>query len=399
VARKSLVQRADVERLKQLRAVASAFDGFRPAREVLTEVRAVPTRFVQLDHATRVGGWPLERFNLVHGPSNQGKTVASLGLEDSFLALDHFALHLDAERTTPGPWLVELMGKMSEHPYFFAERPDTYEQAIGKVREFLNKVASLKAKGKVPKDTGAIVVCDSLRKLVPENLMKEIIQADKEEGEGKKITAGRDRRAQLQAKMNAAWMDELTPLLEHSCASFVAIGREMEDPDANPFLKKFGLNFKVGGGGAIVYDSSLVCRIERDDWVTCGSGPDREIYGERHRVTIRKTKIGGKDDKVTRCYFHTSNGKLIAPGFDRARDVLDLGEKFGLITKKGAVRTRGGNTKGGLTWGKLSWRTVHDAVRALSEDAGLLRGVEQDVRASFERHAPVAFDAETGEVT
>ena len=61
------------DRLQSMQAIASRFEGWRPAAEVLTRVRAVPTIFPQIDRATRVGGWPIERIATVHGPSNHGK--------------------------------------------------------------------------------------------------------------------------------------------------------------------------------------------------------------------------------------------------------------------------------------------------------------------------------------
>ena len=66
------------------RVVAARFKGFQPAAEVLTKVRAVPTIFPQFDHATKVGGLPVERFMLVHGPSANGKSTMVLGLIRSF---------------------------------------------------------------------------------------------------------------------------------------------------------------------------------------------------------------------------------------------------------------------------------------------------------------------------
>ena len=65
-----------------------------------------------------------------------------------------------------------------------------------------------------------------------------------------------------------------------------------------------------------------------------------EIIGEKHLVQIMKTKVGHKDAKVTRCFFHTSNGQHIRAGFDTARDVIDLALGCGVLKKvKGGVLT------------------------------------------------------------
>jgi hypothetical protein len=64
------------EHLKAMEAIAAKCGAWKPAQEVLVPVRAVPTIFPSLDIVTRVGGWPIERFSLIHGPSNEGKALA-----------------------------------------------------------------------------------------------------------------------------------------------------------------------------------------------------------------------------------------------------------------------------------------------------------------------------------
>lgn len=373
------------DKFKGIAAVARRFKAFRPAAEVLKVVRAVPTRFIQLDHATRVGGLPVERFMLMHGESGEGKTAFLLGLLAAFLDRGDPVLHEDAERTTPITWARQMMGQVVDSPLYMANRPDTYEDTVAEVRNFLNTVSDAREAKEFGPDASALVAVDSLRKLVPADLMKEILKAD---AEGDSVKGGRDRRAQLQAKMNAAWMDELIPLLERAGAGFIAIAREMQDPDADMWAKKFGNDYKVGGGGAIYYDASLVMRVDRHGWVKEGDGKDQKVYGERHRVVIRKTKVGNKDDKVATFYFHTSNGTFIPPGFDRARDVLELAKRFGIIKAKGTW----------LTWGKHRWQGEHAAVRKLTADAESLALLEAETRAQFADHKPVEHDAETGEV-
>src|SRR6185295_18227266 len=113
----------------------------------------------------------------------------------------------------------------------------------------------------------------------------------------------------IQAAMNTAWMRELIPLLYHCNAGVVLIGRESQNPNAGQYEK----DYRVGGGNSVIYDSSLVVRVTRNGWVTQGSNENEVVIGERHLLQIMKTKVGHKDAKVSLCYFHTSNGKLIAP--------------------------------------------------------------------------------------
>src|SRR5690606_8630504 len=90
-----------VDRSKAMAAVANDLKEFRPAAEVLRHIESVPTIFPQYDAAVRVGGHPISRFTLIHGPSNEGKTVFTQGLGRSFLERGHFFALADAERTTP----------------------------------------------------------------------------------------------------------------------------------------------------------------------------------------------------------------------------------------------------------------------------------------------------------
>lgn len=372
-------------RARSLSAINKAMEAFSPAREVLSNVRSVPTCMVQFDHATRTGGYPIEIVTIVSGPSNEGKTGFALLLLHSFLKLNHFGMLVDAERTTPMDWVKVMVGEeLANSDYFKAIRPDSYEQTVDVVRGFLTTIKRMREDEIVPDDTTGIVVVDSLRKLTPEGFLKAATktdQADPMSGRGPMI----------KAKWNTAWMDELTPLVDNTKTGFLAIAREYEKTDATEWERKAGTNVTMGGGRAIVYDASMVIRITRAGWVgekRTEEGPG-DVYGERHRITIKKTKVGGKDGKVTECYFHTSNGTLTPAGHDRARDVLDLAKQFGLVQVSGSW----------VNWGKKRvGQGEHKAVVNLTKDVGMLDELESLVRAEFATQEPVAFDPETGEI-
>lgn len=333
------------DRLKQMQTVASRFKAWRPAAQVLTRVRSVPTRFVQVDHATRVGGWPIERFVTVHGPSNHGKTLLTHGLGLSFLERGHFYAFIDAEFTTPEEWLRSLMGEYASHPGFVALRPSTFEETVDAVREFVESVSEAREKGDVAPDTSALVVVDSMTKLTPDRLLKTIL---KEGAEGKKgsVDGMGGRGAQYKAALTKAWLDELVPLLARTSTSMVGITREADDPDADASDRKFDAAWRLVGGRALTYDASLVVRVTRDSWLYDGS-EERRVVGERHRARIWKTKVGGKDGRHTDAFFHTSNGALSPVGFDPARDLAEIGIASGLVEQAGAwFRYEGGKWNG-----------------------------------------------------
>lgn len=319
-----------------LTGIATRFAGFRPARETLKPVRAVPTMWPQVDHAIGVGGWPTERNATIHGPSNEGKTLFTFGLELSFLEREHFVLHVDAERTSPITWVRALMGPLADSDRFFATRPDTYEQCVDEVRNFCETIEGLRGEKKIHADTCGLIVVDSLRKLVPENILAKI-KRHGAEGEKGSVDGMSGRAAMIRAAMNAAWLDELVPLLERTGCAFVAIARESEDPNASADDVKYGRGYKVQGGKALIYDASLVVRIDRDagGWIKEGSEKNEHVVGERHRVTIKKTKVSERDEKEVLTFFHS----LLSPAaFDFARDLIHFGVAVGVVRKSDSGR-------------------------------------------------------------
>lgn len=366
-------RRADRGRLEALRQVAQRASGWRPAREVLTPVRAVPTIFAQLDVATRVGGLPLQRMVLVHGPSNHGKTTLAHGLGLSFLQRDHVYGFVDAEFTTPEDWLAKLMRTYVAHPGFIAKRPQDYEEVRGDVRVLLDLVRDQQQGGQ--DDLAALIAIDSVRKLVPRDLFN-------------KVTKGKDgldgasgRGGQIKAGAHAAWLDELIPLLDRSNATALFIAREAQNPERS---SRFDPDYKVTGGKALIFDASLQLRVERAGWVKRGKDPG-EIVGERHRVTVLKTKVGGKDGRATKFYFHTSNGVLIPEGFDPARDVVEMALQCGRFAR------RGGGWIDDQDSGE-SWRGEHEAVQVLTDAPAQLQQLRADV---VQRCSPVEIEEES----
>lgn len=359
-------------RLSVLSKVAKEFKDFRPASQALTIVKAVPTIFPQFDFATRVGGLPIERFSLLHGPSAGGKTYWTIGLLLSFLMRDHFAYLIDAERTTPISWLRKAMGDYANHPGFYATRPKTYEKTVLDVRKFVNTIKRLRDTKKIPKTTSALIVVDSIRKLVPEDQFARIMREAKKPGDKKEKV--KDRSAQIKAAMNALWLDELIPLLEETMTAMVVIARETEDPDADPMAKKFGKDFKVGGGRHLYYDASMNMRVKRvgsyGKKITVGTQTKMKPYGDVHEVQITKSKVSGKGEEfTTSCRFHISNGAIVPAGFDRARDLVEIAREFDIIE--------------GTSWlkyGGIKWQGDDKAVKRLTEDKELFAKLDKEVR-------------------
>jgi len=317
------------EVLDALRGVAADINRWGAAKEVLTNVRAVKTCFPQFNKATKVNGFPIERFTLVHGPSAHGKTTFAIGVGMSFLMGNHFYAHCDAENTTPADYVDKLMGSYADHPAFLAMRPRTYEQAIDGVRQFCEVIHKAREEGKIPADTSGVVVMDSIQKLMPQHLL------DKIRKEGADGLGG--RAGQLKAAMNQAWLNDLIPMLNQTGTAVLAIGREAQDPNATEIDRKFGNDWKLTGGVGLVYDASLLVRVTRSSWVYDKPGENGVVIGEKHKLRVWKSKVEAKDAKHTECFFYTSNGKGgYAEGFDFQRDYLELGVDCGVVTKAGS---------------------------------------------------------------
>lgn len=324
--------------MKAMEAVAKDFKGWRPAREVLKKVQAVPTRFLQYDVANGVGGHPIARVTLVHGESAGGKTELAIGIGCSFLDRGHFFALLDAERTTPPEWVQTLSATAMDHPGFVALPVSSYEKSVEGVRDFCTTIAEHRLKGRIPADTTGIVVVDSIRKLVPAEHMKAIMKAvsddDAKPGRGGRKPKARGvdgyggRAAQMKAALNAAWMDELVPLMADTNCAILIIARETEDPDSFDGVK-------VGGGKALFYDSSLRLQVSQR-YVWDGDDAAKQCVGEVRTVAIRKSKVAGKNAPTLYANYYVSNGFAAPAGFWPARDAVEIGCECGVIEQRGS---------------------------------------------------------------
>lgn len=335
------------ERLEALGSVAKELEDWRPQAEVLRHIEAVPTNLVQYDRAVGVGGHPIGRFTLTHGPSNEGKTAFCLALIASFLRRGHFAGMADAERTTPQPWVRTMLGELADHPGFVALPVRSFEQVRKGTRRLCDRVADAREKGRIPPDTTGLIVVDSIRKLVPEKLWDNLTKSLSDPKKDKGVDGFGGRAGQIKAALNAAWVDELIPLLADTRMAMVVVARETRDEPPLSSLFAPQKDWKTGGGSALFYEASLDVRVTRD-WVyePIPGSKSKRVVGERCCLEIHKTKVAGKTEKVPRAHFHTSNGVSSQAGFDPARDLLELGRELGVVELRGASYRVGGEVLG-----------------------------------------------------
>ncbi len=348
--------------------------------------------FSRRAHATCIAVDAADHLYAIDGFVVTHNTEFALGLGLSFLQAGHFFGLADAERTTTDRWVRTLMAGAADHPGFSALPVTTYEQVRASVREYCETIARARDKGELPVDTTGLIVVDSIRKLVPKKLWEELSKmgggdeppdpAAKKRGgfRARKREVHVDgyggRAAQLKAAMNAAWVDELIPLLADTRMAMLVIARENVAVDANPFAGK-NADVKVGGGIALKYEASLEARITRS-WVRDADGA---VIGEQKRLDVIKTKVADKQQAVPSCNFYTSNGVLKGTpvGFDRARDLIELGLDLDVLSLKGSWISVAGQQIG---------QGLDRSVQALYGDPGLFTSVEAAVRAAIaRRHA------------
>lgn len=364
--------------LEAIRSVSSEFGAWKPAPETLRKIEAVPTIFPWYNVVTGVGGHPTGCLALLHGPSGEGKTSFMLGLGKSYLMRNHFFGLVDAERTTPDTWVRQLFGSLYDHPGFVLLPTSTYEEVSDAVRDFCRTIAKKREAGSLPADTTALIVIDSLRKLFPKDMLKNLLTEGAANVRGKSASRGVDgyggRGAQIKAKLNSAWTDELIPMLADTNCSLIFIGREIERQKINIFDS--GPDYKVLGGTAVNYDATLRIRVKSK--LLKDANEAGAIVGERLAVEVHKTKLMHRRVKTPTGYFHTSNGTITPLGFDRFRDVLDLAIHTGVVEKKKGWHRWGDEPMGNGEVAALKWLISNPKAMLEIENRAVASGLEMN---------------------
>lgn len=310
---------------------AGAMDGWAPASEVFDLVTSVSTVFPDFDRATTVGGLPVRRIHTLHGPTHEGKTVFGLGLVKSFADVGYLAGYIDAEHALGQEFADEIVSELALRPNFVAVRPNSYEETIHRVDDFLKHAAKARVKHPGAK---SILVVDSINKLVPERELKKLLDQGKKGAE----ELAKAHHARYRAALNQAWLDKLTPQIAKAECALVIIAQERDDHENST---KFFDAFKVKGGKSLLFDASLVIRIMKAGaiYLPGAEKKNENIIGFRHRIRIWKSKVGHMTGRYTDAYFHLSNGKFSPAGLDTARDAVEVGVDLGIVKKSGTWLT------------------------------------------------------------
>lgn len=263
-------------------------------------IETIPTGSLSLDIALGVGGIPKGRVVEIYGPESSGKTTLTLHMVAEIQKQGGIAGFIDAEHALD-PVYARNLGVDIDNLYI--SQPDSGEQAL-EICETMVRSGAID-----------IVVIDSVAALVPK------AEIDGDMG---------DSHVGLQARLMSQGLRKLTAAISNSKCTVVFI---------NQLREKVGIMFgnpeTTTGGRALKFYSSVRLDIRRVESIKeAGS-----IIGNHVRVKVVKNKVAPP-------FREAEFDIMFGTGISHSGELVDLGEKFGIIKKSGAWYSYGSDQIG-----------------------------------------------------
>ncbi len=254
------------------------------------DIKAIPTGSIGLDYALGIGGIPRGRIIEIYGPESSGKTTLALHVIAEAQKGGGIAAFVDAEHALDPEYSKKLGLNIKE---LLVSQPDTGEQA-------LEITESLVRSGKID-----VIVIDSVAALTPK---------DEIEGDMGAHHVGKQARLMSQA------LRKLTAIVAKSKTTVIFI---------NQIRMQIGVMFgnpeTTPGGRALKFYTSVRLDVRRIAQIKKGD----EVVGGRVRVKVVKNKVAPP-------FKLTEFDLMYNEGISEEGEILALGEKFGIIDKRGA---------------------------------------------------------------
>jgi recombination protein RecA len=295
-------------------------------REAL-EIEAISTGSLGLDIALGIGGLPKGRVVEIYGPESSGKTTLALHVVAEAQKKGGACAFIDAEHALD-PAYAKKLGVDIDN--LLISQPDAGEQAL-EIADTLVRSGAID-----------VLVIDSVAALVPRAEL---------EGEMGDSLPG------LQARLMSQALRKLTASISKSNTLVIFI---------NQIRMKIGVMFgspeTTTGGNALKFYASVRLDIRR-----IGALKDRdEVVGNATRVKVVKNKVAPPFKVVE---FDIMYGE----GVSKTGELIDLGEKAGIVEKSGSWFSYDGQRIG---QGRENAKTY------LKEHPEVAAAIEQKVRAN-----------------
>ncbi len=256
----------------------------------VTETPVIPTGSLAIDVALGVGGLPRGRVIEIFGPESSGKTTLTLHAIAEAQRGGGVCAFIDAEHALDVGYARRLGVQLED---LLVSQPDCGEQAL--------EIADTLVR------TGAIdlIVVDSVAALTPR------AEIDGEMG---------DAPMASQARLMSQAMRKLTAVTSRMSTTIVFV---------NQLRQKIGVVFgspeTTTGGNALKFYASVRLDIRRIGVVKSGD----EAVGSKCRVKVVKNKMAPP--------FREAEFEILyGVGVNKLAELVDIGEKNGLIDKAGA---------------------------------------------------------------